>query len=262
MKIKTILKILIVFLVFTAVACDPIVDEDILQNITDIDGVELVATQSTPGGNGITLKMATPGVTGYWDYNIGRAFSDEASFVYPIPGNNTFTFTGSLGAEFFTKTIDVQIDVLDQPLDQDWYDLVGENTTQGKTWIFNQSVPFWYMIAPNNIDGWEGLWWNAGECCINDGQENGSMTFNLDGAANYIRVATTGAAPETGSFVLDVANQKLTLSGVKILGDDANRANPDGVYDIIRLTDTELILHNALTPAGDSGWVWRFVAEE
>ncbi|WP_194768098.1 hypothetical protein [Tamlana sp. I1] len=262
MKIQKILNLLMVFIVLIFAACEPIVDEESLKNTTDVDGVELVATQSTPGGNGITLEMVTPGVTGYWDYNIGRAYSDKAAFTYPIPGNNTFTFIGTLGAEFFTKTIEVQVDQLDQPLDQDWYDLVSDDTSAGKTWVFDKSGPYWYMCAPNDINAWEGVWWDAGPCCINDGNGDGSMTFNLDGAANYIRVATTGAAPQTASFALDVPNQKLAFTGeLNILGDDPSRSNPAGVYEIIRLTETELILYLPLTPAGDSAWVWKFIAQ-
>ncbi|HRA74155.1 MAG TPA: hypothetical protein PLB11_15180, partial [Flavobacterium sp.] len=97
-------------------ACDPIVEEDHLSDSTTVDGVQLVATQSTPGGNKVTLKMITPGITGYWDYNLGKALTNEVTVVYPIPGKNTFTFVGSLGSQFFTKTIDVQIDKLDTPL--------------------------------------------------------------------------------------------------------------------------------------------------
>lgn len=259
-KIKKINLLFIMVIVFLS-SCEPITDRDELINTTDVDGVELIATQSTVGGNKITLKMNTPGITGHWDYNLGKAFTDEIEFVYPIPGNSTFTFNGTLGAEFFTKTIDVQIDQLDNPLDQDWYDLVSTDTSLGKTWVFNKSVPYWYMIAPNNIDGWQGIWWDA-TCCVNDGNSDGKMTFNLDGAANYIRTATTGATPETGGFVLDVKNRKLYFNGgLNILGDDAARSNPDGVYDIISLTENELILHTPLTPAGDSGWVWVFKPE-
>ena len=101
-------------------ACEPEVDEQYLQNTTDVEGVELVATQSTTGGNEITLEMVTPRVTGYWDYNLGKALTNEMTFVYPIPGTATFTYVGTLGGEFFTKSIDVEVDELDHSLDQDW----------------------------------------------------------------------------------------------------------------------------------------------
>ena len=110
MKKYKIINLWIVSLVLLFAACQPIEDRDMLENTIDIDGVQLVATQSTPGGNKVELNMLTEGVTGYWDYNLGRAYTDKVEFIYPIPGKSTFTFTGTLGAEFFTKTIDVQID--------------------------------------------------------------------------------------------------------------------------------------------------------
>ena len=178
MKINKILNLIIVSMLLFTVSCEPIVDSEDLTNTTNVEGVELVALQSTPGGNGITLQMKTPGVTGWWDFNIGRAYSDEASFNYPIPGMQTYTFTGTLGAEFFTKTIDVQIDVLDQPLNQDWYDLVSTDTSTGKTWVFEAETP-WYM-APQfgQPDSYGTIWWPAWECCLAD--SNGKM---VSGAA-------------------------------------------------------------------------------
>ena len=105
MKINKIFySLIIAFTVLMVSSCDPIVDEQHLENSTDVSGVQLVATQSTPGGNLITLQMTTPGVTGYWDFNIGRSYSDKAEFIYPIPGTATFTFVGTLGAEFFEKS--------------------------------------------------------------------------------------------------------------------------------------------------------------
>ena len=90
MKIN--INILLVGVLLFLSSCEPIVDRDELMNTTDIDGVELIATQSSPGGNKITLKMNTPGITGHWDYNLGKAFTDEVEFIYPIPGKSTFTF--------------------------------------------------------------------------------------------------------------------------------------------------------------------------
>ena len=91
MKINKIFSLLMVSLVLMFSACEPIVDEQFLSNTTDVEGVELVAVQTTAGGNQIVLKMNTPGITGYWDYNLGQAFTDRVEFIYPIPGKATFT---------------------------------------------------------------------------------------------------------------------------------------------------------------------------
>jgi hypothetical protein len=66
-------------------ACDPIEDRDVLKNSFNPDDIELTVTQTANGtGNGITLKMNTPGVHGYWDYKLGTKFTDEVSFVSPF----------------------------------------------------------------------------------------------------------------------------------------------------------------------------------
>lgn len=258
MKRNNIIYGLFIGLMMLMVSCDSIVDEKHLENSTTVEGVELVATQNSNNGNTIELSMNTPGVTGYWDYNLGKALTNKVEIVYPIPGTSTFTFVGTLGAEFFEKTIDVQVDVLDTPLEQDWYDLVSENTSEGKTWEFagdgGDGGLWWFMSAPDNP--W-AVWWNAAGTCCPPGDADGRMVFDLDGAANYTHYSGPDAEGETGSFILDVENQTLSLSGVRLLGGTDDRRNPDGVYQIISLTEDEMVLY---TPnnAGGTGWTWVF----
>jgi len=249
-------------LVLLLVACEPNIDEEYLKNTTDVAGVELVATQSTVGGNKITLDMVTPGVTGYWDYNLGKALTNKVTVVYPIPGTSTFTFTGTLGAEFFTKTIDVQVDQLDNALDQDWYDLVGTDTAAGKTWVFDKTSPpslWWFMSAPDNPDGAWGVWWDANNCCP-PSDALGKMHFDLDGAANFTHYQDASGAGEEGSFVLDVANQNIIVSGAKMLGYDAGNAN--GVYKIVTLTETQMVLYLNNSETYGTGWTFVFKPAE
>lgn len=244
-------------------SCEPIVDEQYLENTTDVDGVELIATQSTEGGNKITLDMVTPGVTGYWDYNLGTALTNKITFIYPIPGTSTFTFTGTLGAEFFEKTIDVQVDQLDNALDQDWYDLVSEDTAAGKTWVFDGTGGdgglWWFMSAPNNPDGAWGAWWNAGGECCPPSDVNGKMHFDLDGAANFTHYEDAAGDGQTGSFVLDVDNQQIIVSGAPMLGYGAG--NADGVYEIVSLEEDQMVLYLNNSETYGTGWTFVFVPE-
>jgi len=265
MKLNKFISVSMASLMLMLSACDPIVDKEVLENTTDVSGVELVATQSTEGGNEITLKMVTPGITGYWDYNLGRAFTDELTFIYPIPGQSTFTYTGTLGAEFFTKTIDVQVDELDHALDQDWYDLVSEDTEAGKTWVYNGTPGdgnFWYMSAGGDKSNWATLWWNAGECCCPDAP--GKMHFDLNGAANYTYYADENAAGALGGYVLDVANQRLQIKDQPLMGGnrDGGAGNADGIYEIVSLTEDELILYVANSEVYGTGWTWIFKPQE
>lgn len=265
---KKINKIFSLFigLMILMVSCDSIVDEQFLENSTTVEEVELVATQNSANGNLIELSMNTPGVTGYWDYNLGKALTNKVEFVYPIPGTSTFTFVGTLGGEFFEKTIDVQVDVLDVALEQDWYDLVSENTSEGKTWEYAGSPGdgglWWFMSPPEDPDGYMSVWWNAGGSGdMPPVDVNGTMTFDLDGAANYTYLAEPGGTPEEGSFVLDVANQTLTVSGPNILGGGVTEGydigNHDGEYQIMSLTEDELVLYVS-NNAWATGWTWVF----
>ncbi len=259
MKIHNIKYLLIAVFMLAFSACDPIVDEQHLENSTDVAGVQLTSKQSPAGGNKITLSMNTPGVTGYWDYNLGKALTNEVTIVYPIPGKSTFTFVGTLGAEFFTKTIDVQVDRLDTPLDQDWYDLVSANTAAGKTWVFDGVAGtgdmYWFMSPPDNPDSAMSAWWNAGDCCP-PLDVSGKMHFDLNGAANYNHYQTASAAAEKGSFVMDLANKKLYINNSKILGYEAGNAANE--YSIITLTEDKLVLYVPRS-LKDPGTGWTFV---
>lgn len=261
MKINKITYLIIASLMLVFSACEPIVDEEHLENSTNIDGVQLVATQSTPGGNEITIDMVTPGITGYWDYNLGKALTNKIKFIYPIPGKATFTYTGTLGAEFFTKTINVQVDKLDHALDQDWYDLVSTNTAAGKTWVFDNTGAgslWWFMSPPGSPDGAMSVWWNAGDCC-GPSDANGKMHFDLAGAANYTHYETKTGAGVKGSFVLDVANKKLIVKGTTMLGSAAG--NKDGVYTIVTLTTDKMVLYLSNSETYGTGWTFVFRPE-
>ena len=243
--------------------CEPIEERDYLENTIDLSTIQLVSNQSTPGGNKITLSMVTPGVNGYWDYNLGKAIDYEVEFIYPIPGTSTFTFVGTLGAEFFTKTIEVQIDQLDNALDQDWYDLVSEDTAGGKTWVFDGGPSsdgrmWWYMSPPDDPSQWGSAWWNAAGDCCPPADAAGRMKFDLDGAANFTYYNGPDAGPQVGSFVLDVANQTLKINNANILG--AEQGNPDGLYTIVSLTEDQMILY-VPNNAGGTGWTWIFRPE-
>lgn len=264
MKLNKIIGFSVGMFALLFIACEPIVtDTEELYNVTDVAGVELMATQIDPGGNKVALSMVSPGITGYWDYNTGQAYTDKVEFVYPIIGTATFTYHGTLGAEFFSKTIDVTIDEFTTPIAQDYYDLAGEDPSIGKTWVFDGTPEdglFWYMVAPNNIDGWEGVWWNAGECCCPD--PFGSMTFDLNGAANCTYVKEPGAEAKTGGFSLNVEGRTLTfLDHTTVLGNDPERTNPDGLFQIVSLTEDELILYVPIN-AGGTGWTLKYKPQE
>jgi hypothetical protein len=83
------------------------------------------------------------------------------------------------------------------------------------------------------------------------------MHFDLDGAANFTYSSGPDASSETGSFVLDVENQTLQINAANILGAEEPRGNPEGLYQIISLTEDEMVLY-VPNNAGGTGWTWVF----
>jgi hypothetical protein len=270
--IKNITKLVVAGVMILLTACDPIEDRDELKNSFDPDNIELEVIQTADGtGNGLTLKMNTPGVIGWWDYLTDKKYTDECYVVFPIPGTHTFTYTvatpyfknGDPGnREVITKSIEVTIDVLDQPLPQAYYNLVGEGLLE-KTWVFDggpspDGRQWWFMSDPGNP--W-GIWWNAaGDCCPPE-DAAGKMVFDLKGGANYTYYSSAnGSAVTGGTFKFNANFSKLFISGPKNLlgavpGSGGGNA---GEYNIVELTPEKLVLH---VPNGEwsTGWTWVFV---
>ncbi len=253
-------------------ACDPIEDRETLENTYNPDDIRVEAVQSSNGtGNGLTLKMTTPGVYGYWDYKLDKAFTDEVSFVSPFMGDVEFTYYvatplisgGDPSArEYVAKSVKVNVEVVDNEIPQSYYLLTGENLG-GKTWVFDGvggDEGMWYFMSdPGNP--W-GAWWNAGGTCCPPPDVNGKMVFDLAGAANLTIDDGTGAG-QTGNFKFNPTFTKLYLGGgINLLGATSNGSgNNAGEYTIVELTADRLVLHTGTNDAG-TGWTWVFVPEE
>lgn len=103
MKINKIIYLIIASFMLVFSACEPIVEEQHLANTTDAAGVELKATNTTSGGNEIKLELLTPGISGHWNYIIGKALTDRSTIIFPVMGTFNFAYRGTLGAELFEK---------------------------------------------------------------------------------------------------------------------------------------------------------------
>jgi hypothetical protein len=271
--IKNISTLVVAGAMVFVIACDPIEDRDTLKNSYNPDNIELEVVQSSNGtGNGLTLKMNTPGVFGYWDYKLAQKFSDEVSFVSPFTGDLTFTYYVATplikggdpsDREYIAKSIDVNVAVTDIAVHQNYYDLVGENL-EGKTWVFDgvggDNRQWYFMSDPGNP--W-GQWWNAGGECCPPPDVAGKMVFDLNGAANYTYHASAGGEGSAGNFRFNESYTKLYVGGGQnLLGAAANGSgNPTGEYTIVELTSERMVLHTGTNGAG-TGWTWVFVPAE
>ena len=268
MKMNKTISLIFGALILFFAACEPIENRDVLTNSFDPNDIELKIVQSTPGGNGLSIQMNTPGIAGYWDYVIDKKFTDRVEVVYPIPGTSTFTFyvttpyieNGELmNPSYYSKSINVTINQLDQPLPEAYYKLVGANL-QGKTWVFDggpapDGRKWWYMVAPYN---WQELWWNAAGDCCPPADASGRMVFDLNGGANFTYYASPTATAVTGStWGFNADYTKLTIKGTSnILGSMEGGGN-NKVFQIKEFTADKLTLY-VPDAAWGTGWLWVF----
>lgn len=279
MKLKNIYGFFLMVLVLMFSSCEPIEDRDVLSNtITSVDDIELSVIQEG-GGNSFTLQMTTPGVTGYWDFITATKWTDRVDVVFPVTGEFTFDYYMSTPfmtngkpseKEYFTKSITVNIENLTVPLADEYYNIAG-TTLDGKTWVFAgeplDGGTWWYM---SDFLNWESVWWNAaGECCPPANKDfvldsDAEMTFKILGEYIY---SLNGEETEGVKWEISEDLTTLTLSDPTVIPGYQNewgepRANPDGKYQIVELTEDRLVLFTPVTINSGvevNGWTWVFV---
>lgn len=264
MKIKIFcLSALLVF----AASCASIEDRQTLTNSYTPETIVLEASQSTPGGNEITLKMLSPGVQGWWDYKVNTTFQNDITFICPFTGDVTFTYhvgtpyiNGNLNnTELVTKDIVVKVDQIDHPVDEHFKMLCGENNT--KTWKFAGTAgdgnKWWYMCNGTNADE---CWWNSGGECCPPADADATITFDLIGAANA--TYTNGSDVVKGTFAFNSDYTAITVSGCEIPGSGNNYGDGTGVFNVFSISADRLTLTVANAPAMGTGWAWVFVPVE
>ncbi len=263
---KNIFKVLLGTLALAA--CDPIDTRDEFVNTFDRDNIMLEAYQSTPGGNVITLKLASDGITGYWDYLVGKAYSDEVTVVFPYAGKHKFTFHSTtpyvneslIDRDYPSETIEVEVTEIVEEPDARFKLLTGDDFS-GKTWVFdgvtNDGGVWWAMADPANP---ASIWWNAGGTGVAPQDVNGRMTFDFDGGANYTYYADVDADAVKGTFVIGNNFSQLTFPGeANLLGARDNAVGPNS-FSVLELTDSKLKVFAVVD--GGTGWVWQFKPQE
>lgn len=286
MKFNKILSLFGIGALLVFGACEPIEERLELTNSFDPNEIELEVEQATPGGNKLTMKMNTKGVTGYWDYIFEEKYTDKVEIVFPFKGELTFNYNVTTpympdnnpgNREFVQKSIDVQIDTLDHKLPDAYYPLVGSDL-EGKKWEFDgepfDDTDWWVMVPPYGVSGsdfsgddpddlWKDgsfaiePWWNAaGECCppfnVNtDPDADAKIGFNLDGNLNYTyQNSESTFEPEGVTWRFSDDYKYLFISDPQAMigykhewGEP--RANYEGKYRILELTEDKLVLYSA-----------------
>lgn len=265
-------------LIFIA-SCKPQKDDIGSIGVAPTDGA-IIVDKSDPY-NPVFTATAKNGFIYSWDLgNNQTAMGSEVTSYYPFSGdyNVVCTISGAGGTNIVVnKTFNVAVtdpQLANQPV---WKELTGSGA--GKTWVYNTTInrdsgtyfpPYCYQTYNDTTYDYGGgtrCWLpqnSWGQIVAITPDVDGEMVFDLEGGLNYTYHHVAGDAGVKGSFILDAKNRKLTVKDPYILDYNIDGTYPEisatGVYNIVYLTDDEMILWQQLDPLSvfGTGWGWSF----
>jgi len=275
MKKSILLSILAVSVLLAS--CEPIEHRDVLQGGITESQLNISAIPEIRDGvnsNYIQLNSDGNACLSSWNYGFGTLVATKGTVKVMAKGPNTIVYTGlNADGTMITKSITVQVDAL-YDVEPEWALFCGDSGL--KDWVWDNTVagpwgnggykgnnaPGWWVVSINDING-QAPGEGAGA----------SMTFSLIGA-KIIKNYNDGTTAE-GSFTFDMskityddggavwAKGKLNTKNVTVLcGKSPNEGNaPVYSYDILKLTENNLVLSYPEPGAGSWGtaWFWVFM---
>ena len=275
MKKSILLSILAVSVLLAS--CEPIEHRDVLQGGITESQLNISAIPEIRDGvnsNYIQLNSDGNACLSSWNYGFGTLVATKGTVKVMAKGPNTIVYTGlNADGTMITKSITVQVDAL-YDVEPEWALFCGDSGL--KDWVWDNTVagpwgnggykgnsaPGWWVVSINDING-QAPGEGAGA----------SMTFSLIGA-KLIKNYNDGTTAE-GSFTFDMskityddggavwAKGKLNTKNVTVLcGKSPNESNaPVYSYDILKLTENNLVLSYPEPGAGSWGtaWFWVFM---
>ena len=258
-------------------SCEPIEHRDVLQGGITESQLNISAIPEIRDGvnsNYIQLNSDGNACLSSWNYGFGTLVATKGTVKVMAKGPNTIVYTGlNADGTMITKSITVQVDAL-YDVEPEWALFCGDSGL--KDWVWDNTVagpwgnggykgnnaPGWWVVSINDING-QAPGEGAGA----------SMTFSLIGA-KLIKNYNDGTTAE-GSFTFDMskityddggavwAKGKLNTKNVTVLcGKSPNESNaPVYSYDILKLTENNLVLSYPEPGAGSWGtaWFWVFM---
>ncbi|MDR2497527.1 MAG: hypothetical protein LBD21_10420 [Tannerellaceae bacterium] len=276
-KIKGLFAIIAVVLLCSS--CDPLETRQELKGATTMDKINSLVSVSAEVRNGkrsnyLLLKSDGLDALSSFDYGLGTYVGTNGRVQVVSRGDNTVVFTalnadGTKLSKEFTVNVEELYDVAPE-----WEMFCGNGS---KVWTWDEqasavwgnggylgnTAPGWWTVAAGDMDGQ-----TPGEGA------GATMTFSVKGSA-LVKNKTNGSAEE-GSFAFDMSKQtladgniwaigKLSTKGVSVLsGKQPNHGGgPVNEYDILKLTNTEMVLAWPEPGAGAWGtaWFWLFRAK-
>jgi len=268
---KTAFKILAVTMILIA-SCEP--EADKIGKIGPAPSNGNITVDATDPYNPVFTVSADKGFIFYWSFGNGQTKvgnSSETSY-YPFP--NTYSVScdiyGEGGQGPATAEHSYVVTTTDPTVVNKRYykELTGGGA--GRTWVYNTDpdtgVPDYCYQTTGDLVHYPDNWMPSqswGQCVGITPDINGEMVFDFAGGSiNYTYHHVAGDAGVKGTFIVDAANMTLTIVNPYILDHDIDCTNPDvtatGVYQIMKLTDDEMVLWQNQNDADGTGWGWSF----
>jgi hypothetical protein len=223
-----------------------------------------------PGGNTVILKNNTPGTVSMWDYGTGRSNRPNEVVQFAFKGDYVIKFSALTAGgvvELDPVTITVTEDNLNYVNDPLWTMLSG-GVGHEKTWLLDANAageskfftsPVYFAGEKNVNSEWDGTSLNWTKVCSEPGgadaicfayepnyksdtwvatpADYGSMTFSLIGGpfVTTDHKGISGKGAESGTYFLDVAGRKLTMTDATPL------ANDWGPNDVVSMNNLVLV---------------------
>ncbi|MEZ4827263.1 MAG: PKD domain-containing protein [Bacteroidia bacterium] len=274
---KKIAYITLVALIFAAIACTPYQDEDI--DIGPLPGSPDFSAEVLPDDpNAVVIKGISPGFFSYvWDLPggaPGRSTQPIDTIVYTKAGTYTITLyaaseTGG-GTSSVSKTVTIDKDLV-IACDSLVSLLTGECQGVGKKWTFSKDAGA-VAVGPNP---YSTEWYSSPPNGLQPAQYDDVYSFFFDGSVFEYDNNGTTVDPCQGYQALPFtapANMQWSLTPGAGVSGETRITLPDEIfmgvmdsgpyYDIISVTENELVLHGPLKPCspGATGWfTLRFV---
>ena len=278
-------NILLVFIgaMLILTACEPIEKRHELGSV--LTEQQLLDDMTiTVNGNNVTCTNSATGVISFWQNNFGQQ-SNQSTTTFYVPLKNTYTVTCTAFCSGGTVKATKQFSIAQNDpayFSDPMWDIL-TNGAAGKTWVWAADIPggaIWgnggYLgdVAPG--------WWKNGIADITSqgGSANDKIIFDLNLGLNFA-VSTTnptgvpGNGKGTFNMALGAANQvmkadnsgiwsygKLTLTNFTVpIGFEPNSPGKPlhYVFDILKLTNNELVLAFPSPGSGAWGEAWFFM---
>jgi hypothetical protein len=260
-------------------ACNPIEEREELKGSITADQLKISAVPEIRDGvnsNYVILNSDGNPCLSSWDYGSGTLIGTGGRVQLLLTGDNEIVYTGlNPDGSKITKTLVVHVDRT-YDVAPEWAIFCGSGE---KVWKWDDRASAVWGNGGYLSDVAPG-WWTVPA----DGMEEqtpgegagASMTFSLKGAS--LTKHKSDGSKETGTFAFDMSKTTLNAGGdglwgigklnttrVTVLsGKQPNGGNaPVYSYDILKLTDNELVLGFPEPGAGAWGtaWYWLFKAE-